>query len=183
MKKECPYCGHKNIVGMDHCSKCKHSLMHKDLPKPGSDKLQKLLMTEKVSDFISKIPPIIVSPKTSVGEVIKRMQALPMKGCVLICDDRKRLLGIASIRDILFKVAGLVKDPDKYPVEKIMTAKPECLEKYAPLSFALHKMAIGRFRHVPVLDNGVPVGVVSTRDMIEYLTPSKKTATKPKKKR
>ena len=174
MNQKCPYCGHENIVGSDHCSKCLHSLTQKDQPKPGKDKLQKLIMTETVSNFISKTPPIIVSPETSVQEVIAKMQALPMKGCVLICDKDKRLLGIASIRDILLKVAGIVKDPAHFPVKNIMTPKPEWLDKDAPLSFALHKMAIGRFRHVPVLDNGVPIGVVSTRDMIEYLTKAKK---------
>ena len=174
MKQKCPYCGHENIVGSDHCGKCQHSLMQKDLPQPGKDKLQKLIMTETVSDFISKVPPIIVDPETSVKEVVEKMQTLPMKGCVLICDKQKKLLGIASIRDILLKVAGIVKDPANYPVKNIMTPRPECLEKDAPLSFALHKMAIGRFRHVPVLDNGVPIGVVSTRDMIEYLTKPKK---------
>ena len=144
--------------------------MHKDTPQPSKDKLHKLIMTERVADFISKIPPIIVSPKTSVQEVIERMQALPAKGCVLVCDKNKKLLGIVSIRDILLKVAGTIKDPDHYPVEKIMTPRPECLEKDAPLSFALHKMSIGKFRHVPVLDNGIPIGVVSTRDVIEYLS-------------
>jgi CBS domain-containing protein len=54
-----------------------------------------------------------------------------------------------------------------------MTPRPEYLEKDAPLSFALNKMFIGKFRHVPVLDNGIPIGVVSTRDMIEYLTKKK----------
>ncbi len=174
MTQKCPACGYENIVGSDHCGKCLHSLTQKDLPTPGKDKLQKLIMTETVSNFISKIPPIIVSPETPVKEVIEKMQVLPMKGCVLICGPDKRLLGIASIRDILLKVAGIVKDPAKFPVKNIMTPKPECLEKDAPLSFALHKMAIGRFRHVPVLDNGIPIGVVSTRDMIEYLTKAKK---------
>ena len=102
------------------------------------------------------------------------MQALPAKGCVLICDEHKKLVGIASIRDILLKVAGLIEDISKTPIQKIMTPNPEWLDKDAPLSFALHKMFIGKFRHVPVLDNGVPVGVVSTRDLIEYLTAGKK---------
>lgn len=144
--------------------------MQKDLPQPSKDKLHKLIMTERVADFISKVPPIIVGPKASVQEVIDRMQALPTKGCVLICDENKKLLGIASIRDILLKVAGTVKDLSNFPVEKIMTPRPECLEKDAPLSFALHKMSIGKFRHVPVLDHGIPIGVVSTRDVIEYLS-------------
>ena len=73
------------------------------------------------------------------------------------------------------KVAGIIPDPSKVAVKTIMTPKPEFLDKNAELSYALHKMAIGKFRHVPVVDNGVPIGVVSTRDMIEYLaTPKKK---------
>ncbi len=168
MKFKCPYCGHENIIGSDHCGKCLHSFMERDISQPLKEKLQKKIMTERVADFISKAP-IIVGPKTSVREVVERMQALPKKGCVLICDENKKLLGIASIRDILLKVAGVVKDTSTYPVEKIMTPRPECLDKDAPLSFALHKMSIGKFRHVPVLDNGIPIGVVSTRDIIEYL--------------
>jgi len=170
MKNKCPYCGHSNIAGSDHCGKCLHPFTQKDLPQPGKDRLQKIVMTEKVSEFISKIPPIIVEPSTSVQEVIEKMQALPTKGCVLVCDKNKKLLGIASIRDILLKVAGVIKDTSKCPVSKIMTPNPEWLDKSAPLAYALHKMSIGRFRHVPVLDNGIPVGVVSTRDIIEYLT-------------
>jgi PAS domain S-box-containing protein len=79
---------------------------------------------------------------------------------------------VASIRDILLKVAGAVKEKElgSYPVSRIMTSKPECLDKNDPLSYALHKMSIGKFRHVPVLDNGIPIGVVSTRDLIDYLT-------------
>jgi 2-oxoglutarate ferredoxin oxidoreductase subunit beta len=142
--------------------------------KPDKDKLAKLIMDEKVSDFISKVPPIIVSPETSIQEMIDKMHASPMKGCVLVCDPDRRLVGIASIRDILLKVAGVVPDPSKVAVKSIMTSRPECLDKNAPLSFALHKMAIGKFRHVPVVDDGVPVGVVSTRDLIEYLTTRKK---------
>ncbi len=141
---------------------------------PVKDKLQKKIMNERVVDFISKIPPIIISPEDSIQVMIDRMQALPTKGCVLICDENKKILGIASIRDILLKVAGTVKEPSKVPVKQIMTPRPECLDKDAPLSYALHKMFIGKFRHVPVLDNGIPIGVVSTRDMIEYLTAEKK---------
>lgn len=173
MTIKCSYCGHENILGVDRCGKCLHSLTQKDLPTPGKDKLQKLIMTEKVSNFISKTPPIIVGPETSVQEVIEKMHAFPMKGCVLVCDSNKKLLGIISIRDILLKVAGIMKDPSKSLVKSIMTPNPEFLDKDAPLSFALHKMFIGKFRHVPVLDNGIPVGVVSTRDIIEYFNKKK----------
>lgn len=170
MKRKCPFCGHDNIQGSDRCDNCKRFLTHEDLPVAGRDKIQKLVMTERVGDFISKIPPITVGPETSLKEVVERMQALPMKGCVLICGPDGRLQGIVSVRDILLKVAGRVPDKDlaSTPVRSIMTPNPECLDREAPLSFALHKMSVGRFRHVPVLDKGLPVGVVSTRDVIEY---------------
>ena len=145
-----------------------------DETRPDKDKLAKLIFSEKLSDFISQSPPLIVSPESSIQEMLDQMHKFPMKGCVLICDKDKKLVGIASIRDILLKVAGLIKDPAKVPVKNIMTPRPECLDKDAPLAFALHKMSIGKFRHVPVLDKGVPIGVVSTRDLIEYLTTRKK---------
>ncbi len=138
------------------------------------DKLQKAIMSEKVTDFISKIPPIIVKPEATVQEVIDLMHEFPTKGCALICDEKKKLVGIVSIRDMLLKVAGTIKDPSKVAIKQIMTPRPETLEKDAQLSYALHKMSIGKFRHVPVVDNGVPLGVVSTRDLIEYLTTEKK---------
>ncbi|GEM_PF-3391 len=137
------------------------------------DRLSRKIMNERVADFISKVPPIIVSPKTPMQEVVDRMQANPTKGCVLVCEGEK-LVGILSIRDILLKIAGKVPDLTQYPVERAMTAKPEYLSKDAPLSFALHKMFIGKFRHVPVLDGDKPIGVVSTRDLIDYLSEKKK---------
>ena len=172
MRVKCPYCGYENIAGADVCGKCLHSLTHKDISQQTKQKFQKKLMTEKVSDFISKVPPIILKPNDSIQTMIEQMQALPSKGCVLIC-EKKKIVGIASIRDILLKVAGRL-DPAKTPIKKIMTPKPECLDKDAPLSFALNKMSIGRFRHVPVLDGDTPIGVVSTRDLIDYLVTGKK---------
>ena len=173
MVHKCPYCGHLNIAGSDHCEKCLHSFTQKDIPQPSKEKFQRKLMTEKVSDFISKIPPIILTPEDSVQTMIDQMQKFPTKGCVLICGKDKKIIGIASIRDIVLKVAGVIPDPSKVPMKNIMTSKPECLDKDASLSFALNKMSIGKFRHVPVLDNGIPIGVVSTRDLIDYLVTNK----------
>jgi len=165
---------HKNYWHEEELSKLSGGGKIGDEAKPEKDKLAKYIMNEKVSDFISKTPPIIVSPETSIQEMIDLMHKFPAKGCVLVCGKDKKIVGIASIRDILLKVAGIIKDPSKVPVKNIMTPNPECLNKEAELSYALHKMSIGKFRHVPVIDNGVPIGVVSTRDLIEYLTASKK---------
>ncbi len=174
-KVKCPYCGHENILGMDRCDKCLHSFTQKDGKQPGTEALQKKIMTERVADFIQK-EPIIVDPETSIHEVIEQMHRHPKKGCVLICNAQKKLVGIVSIRDILLKVAGKLNEKERKEcaVRTVMTSKPECLDKNAPLSFALHKMYIGKFRHVPVIDNGAAIGVVSTRDLIEYLSTKRK---------
>jgi CBS domain-containing protein len=173
-KAKCPYCGHENIMGADLCEKCLHSLTQKDAPQPGKDKMQRVIMTERVADFISKVPPIMVSPSTSMQEVVDKMHEFPKKGCVLICDEKKHLVGIVSVRDILLRVAGVIKDLKACPVSQVMTKNPEFLDKDTPLSFALHKMSIGKFRHVPVVDKGVPIGVVSTRDVIDYFFETRK---------
>lgn len=155
-----------------HWHQDEEDLLH-GAPKKPKDKLRKLLMNEKVSDFISKTPPIIVGPDSPIQEAVERLWALPKKGCVLVCEPDGKLLGIVTIRDFLWRAAGKVEDLRKTPIRTIMTPRPECLERTAPLSYALHKMAINRIRHVPVLDNGKAVGVVSSRDIIEYLEPKK----------
>jgi CBS domain-containing protein len=38
------------------------------------------------------------------------------------------------------------------------------------LAFALHKMDIGGYRHTPVVENSVPVGMISVRDMLHHIT-------------
>ncbi len=173
---KCPYCSFENVMGSDHCGKCLHSFMQKDVPQPNKEKLQQLILTEAVSDFVSKATPLVVSPKTSLKEVIELMQANPTKGCVLVCEPADRLIGILSIRDILLRVAGHVTEKDlaTYPVEKMMTKKPESLPCDAPLQFAINMMSIGKFRHVPVVEQGRPIGVVSTRDLVEYLSTHRK---------
>ncbi|MCG3176725.1 MAG: hypothetical protein MOGMAGMI_01686 [Candidatus Omnitrophica bacterium] len=146
-------------------------LLLKSGAKQPKDKLRKLLMNEKLTDFISKVPPIIVGPETPVQEAVERLWSQPKKGCVLVCEPDGKLLGIVTIRDFLWRAAGKIEDLRKTPIRSIMTPRPECLDKNASLSFALHKMAINRIRHVPVLDGGKAVGVVSSRDIIEYLEP------------
>jgi CBS domain-containing protein len=51
-----------------------------------------------------------------------------------------------------------------------MTANPETVTAKDSLAFALHKMDVGGYRHMPVLSDGLPAGVISVRDMVRYIT-------------
>ena len=51
-----------------------------------------------------------------------------------------------------------------------MTADPVTLETNDKIAFALHKMNVGGYRHVPILFHGKLAGVISIRDILRYLT-------------
>src|SRR5205085_8925731 len=91
-------------------------------------------------------------------------------GALLVVDDRGKLVGIFSERDLLTRIAGLHDGYAKLPIEKFMTPKPEAVTASDTLAFALHKMDVGEYRHMPVVEDGRPVGMISVRDMLRYIT-------------
>ena len=55
-------------------------------------------------------------------------------------------------------------------VGNFMTPRPATVSLEDTLDFVLHRMDGGNYRHVPVVANGQPLGVVSVRDMLRYIT-------------
>jgi CBS domain-containing protein len=72
-------------------------------------------------------------------------------------------------RDFLAKVVGEV-GYESLPVSRFMTALPETVAPTDLLAFALSKMDSGGYRHLPVVVEGKPVGVISVRDVLRHLT-------------
>jgi CBS domain-containing protein len=91
-------------------------------------------------------------------------------GALLVVDERQLLVGILTERDYLMKVVGLMPDFKRQPLRPIMTPNPETLRADDSLAYALQKMDIGGYRHLPVVDEGRPVGVISVRDVIRHIT-------------
>jgi CBS domain-containing protein len=91
-------------------------------------------------------------------------------GAILIVDDVGRLVGILSERDLLMKVAGNRTNYGELPVTSLMTPRPECVALTDTLNFVVQKMDAGGYRHVPVLEDGKPVSIISARDMLRFLT-------------
>jgi CBS domain-containing protein len=86
-------------------------------------------------------------------------------GALLVVDD-ERLTGIFTERDALFRVIAPGLDPDRTRLAQVMTRDPRVIEPDRPFGHALHLMYEGGFRHVPVVENGRPIGVVSARDAL-----------------
>jgi CBS domain-containing protein len=115
-------------------------------------------------------PAVTIPPTATVHEAIQTMLADNL-GAILVVDHAGSLLGVLSERDLLTKVAGLHDRYAELPVAQFMTAKPETVTADDTLAFALHKMDVGGYRHLPILgENGRPLGVISVRDMLRHIT-------------
>jgi len=81
----------------------------------------------------------------------------------------RRLVGLFSERDLLTRTLS-VRGYGRLAVSKVMTRDPQALRPKDSCAYALNKMSVGRFRHIPLVDeNHVPVGMLSIRDVIDFL--------------
>ena len=108
--------------------------------------------------------PLTVSADLTVAAAARLMKQ-HAKGAILVIDEG-RLTGIFTERDAVFRVIAEGRDPTKTRIAEVMTANPRTIAPDRPFGHALHLMYEGGFRHVPVVDNGQPLGVVSARDAL-----------------
>ena len=74
----------------------------------------------------------------------------------------------AAQRDVLLGVFSL----NDTTVAEVMTRNPETLTHHDKIAFALNKMHVGGFRHIPIVEDGRPTAVVSARDVFRHLAQS-----------
>ena len=84
-------------------------------------------------------------------------------GAILVTDGDRRLMGIFTGRDAV-RVMAEGKPAAATRLHHVMTENPECLPPRHTAIHALRLMRDGGFRHVPVVDDGVLIGVVSRGD-------------------
>lgn len=161
----CPSCGQTNLPGADSCDWCQFSLTAMDRPVP-QDRVDRSLMADPVS-ILSPRTPVTIPHDADLGNAVGAMMARGV-GAVLVTNADGQLAGILTERDFLTKVAG---QPGyrMLPVRDFMTAKPETVSPTHTLAFVLSKMAGGNYRHLPVVEGGKPVGVVSVRDILRHV--------------
>lgn len=120
---------------------------------------------------------LTAAPGTSVREAARQMRKKNV-GAVLVVED-ERLLGIFTERDAVFRVVAAGLDPDATTIGTAMTRNPKCLGPHHPFGLALYVMQQNGFRHVPVVADGKPIGIVSSRsamdpDMEEFVAESRR---------
>jgi len=171
----CPHCAYDNLPGSEHCENCLADLTQLDQPV-AQDRVERSLM----EDTVSQLQPrraITLDSAAPVRRAIEVMLAHDI-GAVLIVDAAGKLLGIFSERDLLTKVADPVVDHTTRPVSDFMTPNPTTIRPTDTLAFVLHQMHVGGYRHLPVLKEGQPLGMISVRDMLRHITRLCKTCGK-----
>ena len=83
----------------------------------------------------------------------------------LVVLDGEWLLGVLSERDIIRKCLGQDRRSDETTVDEVMTADPKTVTASEGLNDALAHMTDGRFRHMPVMEDGRCIGLLSIRDI------------------
>jgi CBS domain-containing protein len=114
--------------------------------------------------------PVTLPENATVGRALELMRKKDI-GVVLVVSRKKpkRLVGIFSERDLVGRALGM-RGYGRLAISKVMTRDPEALRPRDSCAYALNKMSVGHFRHVPLVDeNHVPVGLVSVRDVIDFL--------------
>ncbi len=113
--------------------------------------------------------PVTVMAGTTLAQAIRQMQTRGI-GSVLVVDRRGSLAGMFTESDVQRRVAGQVADLAAAPVDDHMTADPFRLTPRDPIAAAFRLMAEHHFSHVPLVGaTRKPVGIVSFRDLAEYL--------------
>jgi len=159
----CPVCGFENFQGDDECQNCGADLRTSDIPRAASG-----LENRLVRDHLGEVPrraPVMIEPDAPVRSAIRRMQD-ERANCLLVGVDG-RLEGIFTERDALLKVAG--RGLDGLRVADVMTPDPVVLRRDDTVAIAIHKMAVGGFRHMPLVEGDHVSGIVTAQDVFRHI--------------
>lgn len=123
-------------------------------------------MSRLIRDVIKHQNVVALPEATSVAEA-SRVMAKSRIGAVVVVDNDK-LAGIFTERDGLFRVLAEGRDPRSTTLGEVMSKSLTTIAPERPLLHALHLMHEHGFRHMPVVVDDKPVGMLSIRDALDF---------------
>ncbi len=117
----------------------------------------------KMSDLVRHQDPLMLPPSATVREAAGHMHRRDV-GAVLITEGDARLVGIFTGRDAVSRVLAQGKDPATTTLGEVMTYNPDTMTPSHSAIEALRLMQDARCRHLPIVDGGRVVGIVSRGD-------------------
>ena len=123
-------------------------------------------MHRNVGDLLNHRHVVSLPPEASVREAVRQMKAAHVASVVVTATADDRIEGIFTERDLTDRVVAEGLDPDSTPLSQVMTPCPITADAGTTVADALRRMSVNGLRHLPILQNGHLVGVVSMRDMM-----------------
>ena len=123
------------------------------------------MFDQPVRSVMQRRKVLKASPATLVSKAAKLM-ADKNVGAVMVVED-KRLVGIFTERDIVFRVVARGLDAQTTRLADVMTPAPDTVDPDKPFGYALLVMHERGFRHLPVIQDGKIVGIVSSRSAMD----------------
>ncbi|MEW6689538.1 MAG: CBS domain-containing protein [Pseudomonadota bacterium] len=123
------------------------------------------MLNEPIRRVMERKKLLVAPPHTSVSSAAGMMAKKRVSAVLVVEGDR--LVGIFTERDAVFRVIAQARDPAHTPLAEVMTASPMTVAPEESFGYALLLMYENGFRHVPVVENGAPVGIVSARKALD----------------
>lgn len=121
-------------------------------------------MPKSLGDLVKGRKTVIAKPEDTVLAVAKRLKAANVGAAPVLKNGE--LVGIFTERDLLKRVVAAAKNAAKTPVSKVMTKSPVTAMPTHRVLEGLELMRQHHCRHLPLIDGGKLVGIVSQRDII-----------------
>ena len=110
---------------------------------------------------------VSVEPSASLADAVWLLAGKRIGAAVILGADR-RIAGIISERDIVRVLAERGAGALDEPVSQTMTRKVETCNESETVSSLMERMTSGKFRHMPVVDRGRVIGIVSIGDIVKH---------------
>lgn len=123
------------------------------------------MLDEPIRNVMERKKLLLASPKTLVSTAANLMTKHKVSAIVVVED--KRLTGIFTERDAVWRVIAKGRDPGATALAAVMTRNPQTVDPGESLGYALLQMYEQGFRHMPVVEDGVPIGMVSARKALD----------------
>ena len=122
-----------------------------------------------VKDVMGGKPDVVhtIRPQQTLHEAVELLRDHRI-GALPVTDASRKVLGILSERDIVRKLADAPGKTLPHKVEEVMTTKVETCSADDPLVTVLRRMTEGRFRHMPVVEDGTLVGILTIGDAVHF---------------
>jgi CBS domain-containing protein len=107
-----------------------------------------------------------VTPETLLRKAVEKLAAERV-GALVVCDQDKRVAGIISERDVVRMLAANGADVLDQPVSLYMTKDVRTCTERDTVEWLMGEMTSQRFRHLPVVEGGKLIGIVSIGDVVK----------------